>query len=140
MCTFAIIHFLRHLTIFKYQKIQAAITNTTMNLRIAKIFQLKSKINYRKFREHARKLHRSSNLWPAKYPKKSELNQFSCSSIELIHKSLEVSCFNKKEFPYSVETQKLIKLRRKSRRAQIFSWRSLYLFKNGDKLSTERRS
>ena len=63
-----------------------------------------------------KKLHRSSNLWPVKYPKKSELNQFSTSLVELIHKTLEDSSINKKEFPYSVETQKLIKLRRKMRR------------------------
>ena len=41
------------------------VTITTLNLRKSEVFQLKSKINYRKFREHARKLHRSSNLWPS---------------------------------------------------------------------------
>ena len=56
------------------------------------------------------------NLWPVKYPKKNEINQFSSSLIELKHKSLEGSCINKKEFPYSVETLKLIKLRRKRQR------------------------
>ena len=92
------------------------VTITTLNLRKGEVFQLKSKINYRKFREQARKLHRSSNLWPVKYPKKNELNKFSTSLIELIRKSLEDSCIKKKELPYSVETQKLIKMRRKRRR------------------------
>ena len=92
------------------------VTITTLNLRKGEVFQLKSKINYRNFRQHARRLHRSSNLWPVMYPKKNELNQFSTSLIEIIHKSLEDSCINKKEFPYSVETQKLIKLKRKRRR------------------------
>ena len=92
------------------------VTITTLNLRKGEVFQLKSKINNRKFREHARKLRRSSNLWPVKYPKENELNQFSTNLIELVHKSLEDSCINKKEFHYSVETQKLIKMRRKRRR------------------------
>ena len=92
------------------------VTTTTLNLRKGEVFQLKSTIHYRNFREHARKLHRSSNLWPVKYPKKNELKQFSNSLVELKHKSLENSCINQKEFPYSVETQKLIKLRRKRRR------------------------
>ena len=82
------------------------VTITTLNLRKGEVFQLKSKINYRKFGEHARKLQRSSSLWHVKYPKKNELNQFSTSLIELIHKSLEDS---------RVETQKLIKMRRKRR-------------------------
>ena len=83
-------------------------TITTMNLRKGEIFQLKSKINNKQFREHAKKLHRSSNIWLVKYPEKKypELSQFSTSLIDLISKSLEDSCINKKEFPYSVETQK----------------------------------
>ena len=36
---------------------------TTLNMRKGEVSQLKSKINYRNFREHARKLHRSSNLY-----------------------------------------------------------------------------
>ena len=92
------------------------ITITLMNLLEAKFFQLKSKINYRKFREIARKLYRSSNLWPAKYPKKDELNQFSSSLVKIIQKSLEDSCINNKEFLYSAETQKLIKLKWRRRR------------------------
>ena len=50
---------------------------TALNLRKDEIFQLKSKINYRNFREHARKLHRSSNLWLVRYSKKNELNQLA---------------------------------------------------------------
>ena len=46
------------------------LTITTMNLRKGNLFQLKSNINLRKFRENARNSYRSSNLWPAKYPKK----------------------------------------------------------------------
>ena len=113
------------------------VTFTTLNLRKGEVIQLKSKINYRKFREHARKLHRSSNLRPVKYPKKNELNQFSTSLIELIHKYLEDSCINKKEFPYSVETQNLIKMWIKRRRElkiavgdHYTSFRNLYLFIN----------
>ena len=74
-----------------------------------------------------------------KYTKKDELNQFSTSLFELIHKSLEHSCINKKEFPYSVETQKTDKTEeKKAKRAQNSSWRSAYIFKNGDKLPTEK--
>ena len=80
------------------------------------MFSSKSKINYRKFRENARNLYRSSNHWPVKYPKKDELNYFRCSLVEIIHKSLDDSVINKKEFPNSVKTQKLIKLRRRRRR------------------------
>ena len=121
------------------------ITITTMNLRKGKFFQLKSKTNYRKFRENALKLYRSSNLWPAKYPKKDELNQFSNSLVEIIHKSLEDSCLNKKEFPYSVETQKLIKLKRMRRERKTpvgdhsFSLRTeINLLQKEIKLSTRR--
>ena len=92
------------------------VTITTLNLGKGEVFQLKSKSNNRNFREHARKLHRLSILWPVKYPKKNEFNQFSIRLVELIHKSLEDSCVNKKEFHYIVETQKLIKLRRKGQR------------------------
>ena len=56
------------------------ITLTTLSLRKSEVSQLKSKINYRKFREHARKLHRSSNLWPLKYPKK-KINQISLAPV-----------------------------------------------------------
>ena len=63
-------------------------TINTMNLKKSK---LKSQINYRKFSKNARNLYRLSNLWPAKYPKKDELNQFSNSLVEIIQKSLEDS-------------------------------------------------
>ena len=110
-------------------------TFTTMNLRKVKFFKLKSKINYRKFRENAQSLYRSSNIWPAKYPKKDELNQFSSSLVEIVQKSLEDSCINKKEFPNKIEFSKKDK---KAKRVQNCSWRSLYFFKNGYKLPTER--
>ena len=48
--------------------------------------------------------------------KKDELNQFSSSLVKIIQKSLEDSCIDKKEFLYSVETQKLIKLKWRRRR------------------------
>ena len=40
--------------------------------------------------------HQIPGLWSIQ---KNELNQFSTSLIELIHKSLEGSCINKKESP-----------------------------------------
>ena len=88
-------------------------TITTFNL---KIFELKSEIDFRQFRENARKSYRSSDLWPAQYPGKDELKEFSSNLVEIIHKSLEVSYVNKDKLPYSIETQKLIKLKRKKRR------------------------
>ena len=48
------------------------ITITAMNPRNDNIFQLKSKLNNKNFRENAPKLYRSSNLWPANYSKNNE--------------------------------------------------------------------
>ena len=80
------------------------------------MFELKSKIDLRIFKEKTRKSYRSSILWPAQYPGKDDLNQFSSSLVELIHKSLEDSYVIKNSFPYSIETRKLIKLKRGKRR------------------------
>ena len=88
-------------------------TITTFNLKINKIFELKSEIDFRQFRENARKSNRSSDLWPAQYPGKDELNEFSSNLVEIIHKSLVDSYFNQNKLPYSIETQKLIELKRK---------------------------
>ena len=91
-------------------------TITTFNLKISKKVELKSEIDFRQFRENARKSYRSSDLWPAQYPGKDELNKFSSNLVEIIHKSLKDSYVNKNKLPYSIETQKLIKLKRKKRR------------------------
>ena len=91
-------------------------TITTFNLKINKIFELKLEIDFRQFRENARKSYRSSDLWPAQHPGKDELNEFSSNQVEIIHKSLENFYVNKNKLPYSIETQKLIKLKRKKRR------------------------
>ena len=81
------------------------------------MFELKSKIDLRIFKENTRKSYRSSILcWPAQYPGKDHLNQFSSSLVELIHKSLEYSYVIKNKFTYSIETRKLIKLKRRKRR------------------------
>ena len=80
------------------------------------MFELKPKIDLRIFKENTRKSYRSSILWPAQYPGKYDLNQFSSSLVELIHKSLEDSYVIKNKFPYSMETRKLIKLKRRKRR------------------------
>ena len=86
-------------------------TITTLNLKISKMFELKSKIDLRIFKENTRKSYRSSILWPAQFPGKDDLNQFNSSVVELIHKSLEDSYVIKNKFPYSIETRKLIKLK-----------------------------
>ena len=90
-------------------------TITTLNLKISKMLELKSKIDLRIFKENTRKSYRSPILWPAQYPGKDDLNQFSSSLVELIHKSLEDSYVIKNKFPYSMETRKLIKLKRRKR-------------------------
>ena len=46
------------------------VTITTLNLKKGEVFHLKSEIIYRKFREHARKLHRSSKSLACKVSKK----------------------------------------------------------------------
>ena len=91
-------------------------TITTLNLKISKMFELQSKIHLRIFKENKRKSYRSSILRPAQYPGKDDLNQFSSSLVELIHKSLEDSYVIKNKFPYIIETRKLIKLKRRKRR------------------------
>ena len=80
------------------------------------MFELKSKIDLRIFKESTRKSYRSSILWPEQYPGKNDPNQFSSSMVELIHKSLEDSYVIKNQFPYSIETRKFIKLKRRKRR------------------------
>ena len=80
------------------------------------MFEMKSEIGFRQLRENARKSYRSSDLWPAQYPGKDQLNEFSNNLVEIKHKSLEDSYVNKNKLPYSIETQKLIKLKRKKRR------------------------
>ena len=93
------------------------ITITTINLRKGLFLELRVKINYRKFKEKSQKSHRSSDLWPAQYPKLEVLNEFSSTFFELIHNSSEEPCVNKKkEFIYNFETQKLIKRKRRRRR------------------------
>ena len=73
-------------------------TITTFNLKINKIFESKSEIDFRQFRENARKSYRSSDLWTAQYPGKDELNEFSSNQVEIIHKSLEECYVNKTSF------------------------------------------
>ena len=80
------------------------------------MFELKSKIDLRIFKENTRKSYRSLILWPAQYPGKDDLNQFSSSLVELIHKSFEDSYVIKSKFPHSIEKRKLIKLKRRKRR------------------------
>ena len=80
------------------------------------MFELNSKIDLRIFKENTRKSYRSSIPWPAQYPGKDDLNHFSSGLVELIHKSLEDSYVIKSKFTYSIETRKLIKLKRKKRR------------------------
>ena len=89
---------------------------TTLKLKIKKMFDLKPKTDFRIFKENTRKSYRTSILWPAQYPGKDDLNQFSSSLAELIHKSLEDSYFIKSKFPYSIGTRKLIKLKKRKRR------------------------
>ena len=91
-------------------------TITTFNLIKSKKFELKSETDFRRFRENVKKSYRSSNLWPAQYPGKDKLNEFSSNLVEIIHKLSEDSYVNKNKPPYSIETQKLIKLKRKKRR------------------------
>ena len=80
------------------------------------MFELKSKIDLRIFKENTRKSYRSSILWPAQYPGKDDLNQFSSNLVVLIHKSLKDSYVIKNKLPYNFETRKLIKLKRRKRR------------------------
>ena len=84
-------------------------TITTFNLKISKKFELKSEIDFRQFRENARKSYRSSDLWPAQYPGKDEINEFSSNLVEINNKSLEDSYVNKNKLPYGIEAQKWTK-------------------------------
>ena len=55
---------------------------TTLKLKISKMFELQSKIDLRIFKENTRKSYRSATLWPAQYPGKDDLNQFSSSLVD----------------------------------------------------------
>ena len=79
-------------------------------------FDLKAKVDFKKFKKHANVNYKNSCLYPPKYPNKDNLNETSHNIIELIHKSIDQSYVNKTNLQTSPEIIKLIKQKKKMRR------------------------
>ena len=79
-------------------------------------FDLKAKVDFKKFRKHAKVNYKNSCLYPPKYPNKGNLNETSHNIIEIIHKSIDQSYANRTNIQISPEIIKLIKQKKKIRR------------------------
>ena len=95
-------------------------TLTSLKLKLQLEFDLKSNVDFKKFRIYAKVIYKNSCLYPPKYPNKDNLNETSHNIIELIHKSIDQSYVNKLNLQISPEIIKLIKqkIRRQLKRAK----------------------
>ena len=91
-------------------------TLTSLKLKLQVEFDLKAKIDFKKFRKHAKVNYKNSCLYPPKYPNKNNLNETSHNIIEVIHISIDQSYVNKTNIQISPEIIKLIKQRKMIRR------------------------
>ena len=91
-------------------------TLTSLKLKIQTEFQLKTKVNFQKFRKHAKDNYKNSYLYPPKNQNKYNLNERNYSLIDLIHKSIEQSYVNNTSHQISPEIINRIKQKKKIRR------------------------
>ena len=91
-------------------------TLTSLKLKLQVEFDLKSKVDFKKFRKQAKINYKNSCLYPPKYPNRDNLNETSRNIIEIIHKSIDQSYVNKTKIQFSPEVIKLIKQKKKIRR------------------------
>ena len=94
-------------------------TLTSLKLKLQVEFDLKAKVDFRKFRKHAKVNYKNSCLYPPKYPNKDNLNETSHNIIELIHKSIDQFYVNKTNLQISPEIIKLIKQKKRIKRQLI---------------------
>ena len=88
-------------------------TLKSLKLKLQVKLDLKAKVDFKKFRKHAKISYKSSCLYPIKYPNKDNLNETSHSIIELTHKSIDQSYVNQTNLQISPEIIKLIQQKKK---------------------------
>ena len=70
-------------------------TLNSLKLKLQVEFDLKAKVDFKKFRKHAKVNYKNSCLYLPKYTNKDNLNETSHNIIELNHKSIDQSYVNK---------------------------------------------
>ena len=88
-------------------------TITTLNVMTQRKFDLKAKINFKKFTQIVRQEYENSVLYPPVYPKAQELNQLNELLVQIIQFSLQKLYIPQKRFPFEHETTKLIREKKK---------------------------
>ena len=88
---------------------------TTLNIMTQSKFELKAKINFKKFNQIVRQEYENSVLYPPVYPKAEELNQLNELIVQIIQFSLQKSYIQQKRFPFGHEITKLIREKKKKR-------------------------
>ena len=83
-------------------------TITTLIIVIQSKFDLKAKINFKKFIQIVRQENKNSVLYPPVYPNAEELNQLNELLVQIIQFSLQESYIKQKRFPFGHETTNLI--------------------------------
>ena len=91
-------------------------TITTLMIMTQRKFDLKAKVNFKKFNQIVRQEYENSVLYPPVYPKAEELNQINELLVQIIQFSLQKSYIQQKRFPFGHETTKLIREKKKKRR------------------------
>ena len=91
-------------------------TLTSLKLKLQVEFDLKAKVDFKKFRKHAKVNYKTFCLYPPKYPNKDTLIETSHNIIELIHISIDQSYVTKTNLQISPEIIKLNKQKKKIRR------------------------
>ena len=87
-------------------------TITILNIVFQNGFDLKAKINIKKFYQIVRQEYENSVLYPPVYPEAEELNQFNIVLVQIIQSSLQKS-YILQRFPFGHETIKLIREKKK---------------------------
>ena len=100
-------------------------TITTLNIVTQSKFDLKAKINFKKFNQIVRQEYKNSVLYPPVYPKAEELNQLNELLVQI---SLQKSYIQQKRFPFGHETTKLIREKKKKKRVEKKTKREQHKF------------
>ena len=112
---------------------------TTLNIVTQSEFDLKTKINSKKFNQIVRQEYENSVLYPPVYPK-AELNQLNELLVQIIQFSLQKSYILQKDFPLEMKLLNLSGKRRKkeNKRAEKNKRRTVQIPEKGNKFSPKR--
>ena len=91
-------------------------TITTLNIVTRSKFDLKAKINFKKFNQNVRQEYKNAVLYPPVYLKTEELNQLNQLLVQIIQFSLQKSYIQQIKIHFGHETTKLIREKKKKRR------------------------